>query len=162
MMKMGTVQKRADELKPGDVVVNFAGSASLVCPAICIRGLEMGVTKFFAGSGDHAAIFLGYATVVEVEAPDLTPAQQHAEELAGLVLVAHDTFVNWSSMNASAFQKARMEFEAAAKPIMDAIKPPEPPTLEEALSALDSIDPDHMPSSSLKVLDRARRAGVLK
>jgi hypothetical protein len=151
---MSVIQKRADELKPGDVVVNFRGSASLVCPAICIRGLEMGITKFFAGTGDHAAIFLGYATVVDVDALDLTPAQQHAEEMLDLLCDVYARAVDPQNL-----------IPQRIKALVDKIKPPEPPTLEEALASLGALTPhangDPEVDVAIALLDRARRAGML-
>lgn len=163
---MATIKKRADELKPGDVITSFHGASNVTCPAIVVTGYSNGrvlvVNELVSIWAPAGAVFIGYSQAVEVEAPDLTPAQQHAEELAEFA--RHATSGNY----------APEELQALAFELFDKIKPPEPPTLEEALEALSGtvkcikddavrlVDGKSPYVVALDILDRARREGMLK
>lgn len=160
---MGIIQKRADELKPGDVVVTererqkavvlrapvpaahtYEGRKRLDVLAFALDSEVTGHTSFFADG------------MADVESLDLTQAQLHAEELAKY---ARGYFSAVDAGYLPAFSKDEYsEFRA----LLDAIKPPEPPTLAEALNALLRAKADGRATPDIDdILDRARRAKVL-
>jgi hypothetical protein len=92
------------------------------------------------------------------DVPHLTPAQQHAEELAEALRIMMDC----NNAGAQLYNDHHDKFTV----LLDKIKPPEPPTLAEALEALAALasvqraeGPEDAAAEAL--LDRARRAGVL-
>lgn len=155
---MGIIQKRADELKRGDmlangrIVTNMKGMGAFVV-VHCIGERE---TSIYCDEYDKSR-------QIDVESPDLTPAQQHAEELVKRLwaIVDDSDQGNFIDLN-------------GARALLDKIKPPEPPTLTEALAELDSLRSHAKTCGAFKecgvvmersvdsLLDRARRAGVLK
>lgn len=154
---MAIIQKRADELKPGDVLIAHHGRHSVLALTEDAGIVEV-TTCELRKYGDEACLRERTTrecdVTVYVEAPDLTPAQQHAEDLAD----ALDWLLNDERSSDQALYNEQVpKFRA----LLDKIKPPEPPTLRDLAYALDSIDPDHMPPSALAALDRARRAGVI-
>lgn len=167
---MGIIQKRAAELKPGDVMVDTNSNryafqyASSAVPAPHISNkLRL---HCFAGLGARAESQPGidrvsrwmppdYPVMVEASALDLTPAQQHAEELAAMVEKMADEFKSgW----------AGSDLEPVARALLDKIKPPKPPTLLETLGVVQGLldGEDTSVAAAEYILDRARRAGVLK
>lgn len=144
-----TITKRADELKPGDVISRFDRPTSVV-----IQGaapVHVGEVKFLAydiGAREIITVEVGCSADYAVEAPTLTPAQQHAEELLRFV----------RKIAASDYAQADEE----ASEVLAKIDPPQPPTLEEVIKALDSIEPDYMPASAKQVLERYRRAKIIQ
>lgn len=152
-----TITKRADELKPGDVLV-------LPTRNIVFRvDAEIGVLRVQVWDIEQDTTnnrWLQRSEVVEVEAPALTPAQQHAEELLELVCDAENLLVNWQDITSSQFDQGRKEWADAAKPLLAKIDPPAPPTLEEALALLARIWEAGNGEGLDAILDRARRSGV--
>jgi hypothetical protein len=171
-MKMGIIQKRADELKPGDVLPTQSGICSF--PYMVIRGSSRKGSEWvyhYVCAVDKDAPYVFEAKfaadiVCNVESPDLTLAQQHAEELLALVRKMAGVFKyshTMSDADVAAHGKAYVEM---AHEVLAKIDPPEPPTLAEALESLDALtsETSHMPKArdyALGLLDRARRAGVL-
>lgn len=161
-----TITKRADELKPGDVIQRAAGEVwrvlELDCASLCMEVTvwrmipgEMG--RMFHYDADNAQEFT-------VESPTLSPAQQHAEELRDTLRNLVDALDNGVRYHAPAVQLMKN-----AEALLAKIDPPAPPTLEEALKMLDEMaeahesgDAAHCRKLSRDLLDRARRAGVLK
>jgi len=156
---MGIIQKRADELKPGDVLPVKDGSVVLVgvryLSADCVElmGCAMTDDKMDVKTRSQREFI---NTRVAVESPDLTPAQQHAEELARALMDCLE-----------ALPRGIPEATRAAA-LLDKVLPPEPPTLAEALAELEAICNSHDDESEYaamqragQLLDRARRAGVL-
>lgn len=152
---MGIIQKRADELKRGDVVL--ASNIYVIIGKREPAGDHVAY-KAYNADDDSDDTFVCYPYIaVSVESPDLTPAQQHAEELV-------------EALENLAVGKTTIAQMAAARVLLDKIKPPEPPTLVEALEAIISLQPllikTEPDDSRLKpvqaLLDRARRAGILK
>lgn len=156
---MGIVQKRADELKRGDVLADGRVVVSKV-----ERSQENNISAFMHGEGESRTFeyFMPGERIVDVESPDLTPAQQHAEELAEAGKLIANQLVK-------SFYPAEMIVAIETmRALLDKIKPPEPPTLEEALASL-AVASGHLlniPSAGYKkmvdVLERGRRSGVLK
>lgn len=167
-----TITKRADELKPGDVIVGDGtsfGNRIVVdaFPAIDPHDDRIVVDAFSMTRRCMDQYWLEPGTHAPVESPALTPAQQHAEELLELVRDAENMLVNWQDITSSQFQQGRHEWATAAKPLLAKIDLPAPPTLEEALQALayvqEQLAADHDALDCVDtVLDRARRTGMLK
>lgn len=145
------IQKRADELKPGDVLTN--PSRDVVLFAIC-EGSTLRIGTYDTEEQKTSTRYLHNNDMVDVEAPELTHAQQHAEELYAVAERMVRTG-NWGCLELS---------QVVAK-----IKPPEPPTLAEALEALDALHKkagrtgDAMKEfdSAWHVLERARCAKLI-
>lgn len=168
-----TITKRADELKRGDLITNFFGATTLRCPAVVVHDYSCGTVRLHDAIGSVGTIMLGYDSTVEVEveAPALSPAQQHAERMIPYLrdykmLCEHDARMS----DEKKMPEARAVLERRARElaeILEAIDPPAPPTLEEALDALqaahDYLDVRGMGHTKVEsILDRAKRAGVLK
>lgn len=154
---MAIIQKRADELKRGDmladgrIVTNMKGMGAFVV-VHCIGERE---TSIYCDEYDKSR-------QIDVESPDLTPAQQHAEELAKRLwaIVDDSDQGNFIDLN-------------GARALLDKIKPPEPPTLAEALDVVLALTRAareqgtveagmHEPiSNGATLLDRARRAKLI-
>lgn len=161
-----TIQKRADELKPGDVIeVADKGACSVLYFARREHALD---DEFQISFGRHATGSVFTAQVnpacifYTVRSLDLTPAQQHAEELRDTLRNLVDALDNGVMYHAHASQPMK-----DAEALLAKIDPPVPPTLEETLAALDLAvsdanvkHPDIAPG--LAILDRARRSGLLK
>lgn len=161
---MATIQKRADELKPGDVLPVKDGSVVLVgvryVSADCVE--LMGCVM----SGDRMNVETRNQreftnTRIAVEVPDLTPAQQHAEELLELAKNV--------SAAAAGINPPTGSFAHIATALVSKIEPPEPPTLEEALTLLSGVTECRLDghlgtkhNAALDLLYRARKAGVFK
>lgn len=155
---MKTIQKRADEIKRGDIIVDFLRAADVRVPAVVLGDYCNGSVKIFDAADTISRVMIGYESTVTVDAPSLNPAQLHAEELADLAKAV----ANYSH------SISVLREEACA--LLDKIKPPEPPTLEEALTALDNMiamladelpDDDDDILNAISIRDRARRAGVM-
>lgn len=93
---------------------------------------------------------------VDVEVPDLTPAQLHADELREALWMA-----------ANKLREYGLD-DRELRALLDRIDPPKPPTLAEALQLLAQVrDPEAVdgdtpwPRRADDLLERARRAGVL-
>lgn len=158
-----TIQKRADELKPGDVMIYGDDRCSVLQ---IVRDPVGAKVKLCAlpEVGEVAELAPAWIRLnsapIEVEAPALTPAQQHAEELAELLRTA----VTVARQGASRVRQWVID----AEELLKTFEPPEPPTLEEALDALNAVAgmPGAFACKEMEmadaVLDRARRAGLLK
>jgi hypothetical protein len=155
---MAIIQKRADELKPGDVLTGDL-------KAVVISSLSNGYIWHGAPNGygtvDISTLSPAHADLFEVEARDLTPAQQHAEELHKYAEMFFRQYCNGE--RADAGDDGKLAY------LLDAIAPPAPPTLEEALEALRQVvavrqtmgDHEASEERAKDLLDRARRAGVM-
>lgn len=147
--------KFAKDLQPGDVF--YIGSVPLMYiqrlgadlgndGVSCIRPGEKSAQKRYLRADESYQ--------VEPRSATLTPAQQHADELVALIRavtvgpVMHQELQN----------------------MLDKIDPPKPPTLDEALEMLTDWhrrgtgvnDRLNVADRTKMLLDRARRAGVLK
>jgi len=178
---MKTIQKRADELKPGDVVFFDGRRAAFQYVSSAQPGALMSAEHrlhMFAGLGSHFDSQPGIdriqrwmppAMPVDVEAPALTPAQEHAEELLRyfrdyLALCQFDFERLPDEHNRSVLGKRISELSA----LLAKIDPPKAPTYEETLAALDALltgsmsSPEHPDMMAAQnIVDRARRAGVM-
>jgi hypothetical protein len=154
------VKKKAQNLKPGDVVITKIGQSFVVLQHATRSShpdfKEPRTNVYVANpeNGTQGYTSFDYDSDVEVESPTLTPAQQHAEEL--LAYLGH----------ARPYLR-----ESSLAPHVDAllakIDPPKPPTLEEALTVVSSlyhmgreVDPARLTEAG-RMLDRAREAGLL-
>jgi hypothetical protein len=163
--KMAIIKKRADELKPGDVLTLPSGGPRWTVIAVEL-GPQMGAlarvaTVRLGEMPPQTRVDEHYKTEllhIEVPEPDLTPAQQHAEELLALVRQAETWLSDVPEM------AGVREWLAAARRLRATIAP-EPPTLAEALAQLQAVHDAKHPGDELVrvqlLLDRARRAGVL-
>lgn len=151
-----TITKRADELKPGDIT-NFGTGRYIVLSL----GLKPGVVYMAPLETDKGTLMwreFESSSAMKVEAPSLTPAQQHAEELLGIARRAYDGLPE------------QAPWKAEIGMVLAKIDPPAPPTLEEALAILSDLERHaqprelHFDSPILErmfaILDRARRAGL--
>lgn len=167
---MQTVVKKAEDLKQGDILddgamvihVDLVDFISMTL--MTVRGAS--VNRMLVPRKDR----FGVQAREAAPAPALTLAQQHADELAGLVLMASAILRDFPMTSGSDFKRHRASFAESPQPVLNKIRPPEPPTLEEALTALDSLHKNaQWPSKADEafdkadaVLDRARHAGLLK
>ena len=173
---MGTIQKRADELRPGDVIVikapggtvapavdqrlavlyTFSSAAIQGGDLITVHAVDLGGAQYMPGILIQAPRAFSADQLLYVESPDLTPAQQHAEELAEALRVMMDCHDSGAELY--------HDYHAKYTTLLDKIKPPEPPTLAEALELVrkvhDTTPCGHKPELAA-MLDRARRAGML-
>lgn len=166
---MNTITKNADQLQPGDIIPAIPGMRHRRV-IVMVRTDGRCVMPLTCDLGEPSKVpYLPSAPVeqyvssdkIEVEAPDLTPAQQHAEELLQIVRNVADM--------PNAPVQAKM-----ARLVIDKIDPPNPPTYEELLASVKSLakyinldlgrlDTDERYSVDLaesnagKLLDRARR-----
>lgn len=158
---MKTIQKRADELRKGDVITNFLGAADCSAPAVVLFDYSAGRATIMDAEGTFRNPMIGYDSTVIVEAPALTPAQEHAEELLHWMRLMFD----FIESPATAFYN---EYRDGVRDLLAKIDPPKAPTLEEALEALrlmceakdDQHDYENLKNAQ-KILDRARRAQVI-
>jgi hypothetical protein len=117
-------------------------------PAIPIVGIR-------EGDDDVKTCYLPLDVTIRGE---LTPAQQHADELRGLVRAV------------AAIPSGHRNLVDEARRMLDKIDPPQPVTLDEALGMLrdirEVIDPPGLGVTTGQILDdmlkRARRTGALK
>ena len=187
---MAIIHKRADELQVGDVVSIYVPPmptapgqfpAAPTVERLMFIGAEKNprsvsheMTAFFIvlaegrkPSQTERHFYAFHSLDVEVpEAEPLTPAQQHAEDMVEMLWVAAN------HLRTSA-QPGNQDVEARARALLAEVRP-EPPTLAEALEALYAITPlafdDQMydedtarvKADAYKLLERARRAGILK
>jgi hypothetical protein len=180
-----TIMKRADELAVGDVLRwgPVEGTAEPRCVVVCViadqpRGsghayLEVAdIRTPPRTSRDRMhTVQLAREHQFEVEAPALTPAQEHAE----LFEKYAREFLRLSQNSGPAGFANVSEFKAL-RDALDKIRPPEPPTLAEALEALSVLyegtkavrtgEWDHASmqvarNQAHSIVERARRAGIL-
>lgn len=155
------MKKRVEDLKPGDIAIYARPSSFPDTVRFCVLGdssiaRRVGMrTLVIAEIGDGSRnvsiedITAALHDEVEVESRELTPAQQHAEELLAYVRQC-----------AGGGNDADL--------LLDKIEPPQAPTLEEALFALELLYNGDVPglsgqrANAAKVLAQARRAGVFK
>lgn len=151
-----TITKRADELKPGDILP--ANEAWVRRVIVSVKPLSRAGDGWlairWAGQDSGALETLDFApsSTFEVESTALSSAQQHAEELLALVRKTAE----------STPRAYREEMDA----LLAKIDPPAPPTLEEALYLLKKArsrlqcDPGFGPQDIDAILDRARRSDI--
>lgn len=153
---MTIIKTPAHLLAPGDrIPPAVPGEPWFI--VLCVAHLDPGPVGLQLGRlGELPAHLDRVATVswapmelVDVEAPGLTPAQEHADELLAMV---------------RSVARGLAPHPDTARALVDKIAPP-PPTLEEALIVLDKLCNDGAVGPQLndaeKLLHRARVAGVL-
>lgn len=155
---MAIIQKRADELNPGDHVLSLNGGQEwVILRHYLAQAQDVKITVGVIGAGSAEHYWVPSGQYFEMVQPNLTPAQQHAEELVELLaecspILGHDAI------------------SARINAMLDKITPPEPPTLAEALELIAfgaaKASGDYKPGDFTRraevILDRARRSGVLK
>lgn len=152
---MKTIQKRGHELKLGDVVVT--PSSRLVVTQI---EPDSFVWVVKCGEPYVPQQNIRFQDPVEVEAPALTPAQEHAEELRDALRNLVDSLDNGVRFHAHAVQPMK-----DAETLLAKIDPPKAPTLDEALQLLEVVRGEcglgvNYGGKVDALLDRARRAQV--
>lgn len=140
---MGVVIKRADELKPGDMLAGNGMAGRVVQWVGKPAGNSVEVRSMGADSV-IAPSFVGAASGMLVAIPDLTPAQQHADALLALV--------------------ESLPVTDKITALLDKIRPPVAPTMDEVLTTLVGLsDPKVTAAESSQrikaLVDKAKRAG---
>jgi hypothetical protein len=176
---MRVIQKRVDELEPGDVLVYDRDQFGKLIEPRKYAVIKVNVVDDLVHVWQHRLNvdapkmneFARDRTVMlNVEAPELTPAQQQADLLVGciekaLAIAEHPQPGDFGKRLENWARPARLLFDQVSP------KPPSPPTPEELAAALAGVAyPQSGPGPggkshhaiALEVLDRARRAGVLK
>lgn len=143
---MGVVIKRADELKSGDMLAGNGYAGRVVVSVGKPSGNSVEV-KTQGADSNVTSSFMGSASTVLVATLDLTPAQQHADALLALV----------ESMPAT----------AKITELLDKIRPPAAPTMDEVLTALVGMMDPKVTAAETKqrieaVVAKAKRAGLVK
>lgn len=159
---MKTIQKRADELKPGDVMIFGSVQYLVVSMGEQAGKCLVHMAPIAEDGGTPMWLEFDQSRMLMIEAPAitsaLTPAQEHAEELLDVARRAAKLF--------EAHNRAS-EFVDEVNGLLAKIDPPKAPTYEEALAALAqllSATPSHAEAAidnGRAILDRARRAQVL-
>lgn len=170
------MKKKAEDLKPGDVVLahNDDGEVSARYVVVAKRrtdDYDFVITKVRIGKPELDQTFKrvhppeDVFEVEAVESPTLSPAQQHAEELHEALAECLGITGCKPGVSFDYYEKATQ----SARALLARIDPPKPPTLEEALDALDAIlnaSCEELDITANKqaqtILDRARRSGILK
>lgn len=166
------IQKRADELKPGDIFAGCQAPTPRRHVVLRVEGATAGgAWRVWLGAFDtpcHDAAYdsatLSRDLVLMVEAPDeLTPAQEKSDLLVNAIVQILDIVEHPQPGDDGRRAKA---WAKPARALIDWVtpKPPKPPTLEEALALLEVAarsDGGGVPGLD-DFLDRARAAGVMK
>lgn len=157
------MKKLGSQLTTGDVVVNLmpmgeperrvvlathydvAGSIFVIYARGDIRQPER-TNHFHCMSNDEFAV----EDRGGVTADELTMLVEAADQLVKL----HDSGDAGPSLLIPPYR-------AALGALVARLAPAVAPTLDEVLRALDGVDPDHMPPSAKRVIEQARRAGML-
>lgn len=158
------MKKLAKDLRRGDVVIGALNAEpprrpdltplERVVVAVTQNGPSVFVQLATPG-GVERAVAQHPEAKIEVEARDLTPAQQHADALVDMLR---------AMLTVGAIANVAPDVRA----LLDKIDPPKPPTLEEALALLAETRDELNPLSQGHgarvgaLIERARRAGVLK
>lgn len=141
---MGVEIKRADKLKAGDMLAGNGMAGRVVVSVGKPSGNSVEVRTQGADSA-VATTFIGTASQVLVATLDLTPAQQHADEMFAIL--------------------DAMPTTPAIAAVLDKIRPPVAPTAAEYLAAIaaahEGKDPD-IKQRLAALIDRATRANALK
>lgn len=140
---MGVVIKRADELKPGDMLAGNGYAGRLVVSVGKPSGNSVEV-KTQGADSQVTSSFMGATSQVLVAQIDLTPAQQHADALLAFVEAAADS--------------------PARTALLDKIHPPVAPTMDEVMTTLVGLsDPKVTAFESNQrikaLIEKAKRAG---
>lgn len=164
---MATIKKRADELQPGDVLpANPLAARRVVLMTVLTTGNLIAIHTHGLGhaTGQYPVapqpVAVPTHTPIDVEvrdAPPLTLAQQHAQELLEIVreTVSGDC-------TPETLERGRV--------LLDKIDPPKPVTLAELLAALEgqtlpvTMFPERAAANRelvYSLLARARRAGQM-
>ena len=160
---MATTKIPAHLLKPGDIVRETGRARAVV---LCLSVEQPGLVSLqLARLGEIPEHLDRVATarwtpmdLVNVERPDLSPAQQHADTFAKYARKLADECDGWHLLNPTERDVLSVAFALAA---IDT----SPPTLEETLAVLDRLCIDGAVGPQLneaeRLLRRARLSGVL-
>lgn len=149
---MRKVQKQARDLRPGDVLLDQAGKVSgLVVGDVSIPapGVVWACICYIGDTPNTSRPWQQFAAgavldVADLSACELTPAQQHADELVALLRYArHGGF--------------SLQWDADADALLAEIPEPVPPALEKALDVLREGGWDEGEIEALRAYARARR-----
>lgn len=163
------MKKKAEDLKPGDVVAAGASyKRAVVLKRIDSDGIDVRYVLGVLDEDRSIRRWFPLAEEVEVESPTLSPAQQHAEELHIYAKELHSILYG-EQVGRGRHHRENLE-ELLARTI-----PPKPPTLEEALELVSCLLLDRGVTDKIRdmpeykspvtrakaLLDRARAAGYL-
>ena len=163
-MTMAIIQKRADELQPGDILLAGAtcdrrivltGARSTVHP-------DMWAVRWYDTQlGAIETPVFRPEVLVPVEVPDQLVSAVDLANLVGAARMLIDLHDSGEAGNLLNIQQ-----HESLTAIVERFRPPEPPTLAEALAQLQAVHDAKHPGDELvrvyQLLERARRAGVLK
>lgn len=125
------IQKRADQLQPGDIIVKRdVGRMVVVQTAQSGETVMILAADVATGFSSSPAVWPAHATF-DVESHELTSAQQHADELVELLWIAANQLRGGSPNQ----QKVDYRIRAMLK----RINPPQPPTMEEMIRAMEQL-----------------------
>lgn len=172
------IEKKVCDLKPGDILPNVGNRPYVV---LGTRATAVGLHTLMVAALGPCPI--GHSieqrisehlwhpeSAVKVEVSDLTPAQQHADELAALLREAFDIGAAGTQRASDGFAIADLRarwraWEPQVDALLKRIDPPQPPTLEEAIQVLVDVYAKSEDARSVTaisaLLDRARSHGLL-
>lgn len=168
------MMKSTFALRPGDIIKERSGMprciverrlSAVAGPDFCVSLEVLLVTSNGLKQGSIVNIHDEEIEVIELQ--ELTPAQQHAEQLLRwardyLALCQYDYEHARSSKDMTALEPRIKELSE----LLEKIDPPQPPTLLEALALVNEVAESGLVCDSDRarfgaVIDRARRAGLL-
>jgi hypothetical protein len=149
------IQKRADQLQPGDIICHRGGGRSVVQHTIN-DGVTVKVHTATIGSIADSTKHWATHTTFDVEVAQLTPAQQHADEMVKLLR-------DIRTLPAG----ARVDLARRADELLAKIT--QPPTMNEVLESMcllvqaaSGYERNEDVVTASKLLARARAAGMIK
>lgn len=151
-------EKKAEDLQPGDYLANGSMVVFVKLQDFAMAEVVLSDNYIIHVNSVHRTMMFDMRAKDEPkQEPELTPAQLHAEELLDFV-------------ERVAFIGNHHALPEEAHTLLEKIKPPEPPTLEEALQSLslvmrsdvhDAVLYREYADAACRILTRARRAGLL-
>lgn len=174
---MTTIQKRAAQLTAGDIFETHGGRAVVL--HMVDLGTHLDMYSALLGRPPlpvcEPPAQVAFDAMYTVQVGDLTPVQEHADNLLASLKWAVGFIETYARDHIG---PATPEMNKARQ-VIDAVEPPQPPTMDEVLAALalaakwvnlnvDRLDEDDRKQcdaaerNTTEVLNRARRAGMIK
>lgn len=133
------IEKRADQLQPGDIIVKRDGAREVVVRAVEKDGNVVIIAATLGTNFSSPPAVWPADSTFDVEVYQLTPAQQHAEELlaaARKYLPELEDRINEYGGQAAADQHPEV---IALRALLAKLAPPPPPTMEEMINAMEQL-----------------------